>query len=68
VDPVGEAMSNAAPDDEPFTDEDRSAVVEADEWRQRHEPIPLETVLDEFGLNISDWEKMGNHESPERND
>ena len=52
-------LALAPPDDEPFTEEDRLAVAEADEWRRRNDPIPLEAVLADFGLNMADWDKMG---------
>jgi len=26
---------------------------------QHNEPIPLETVLADFGLTMTDWQKMG---------
>ena len=46
-------------DDEPFTEADRQAVAEADEWLKHNDPIPLEAVLADFGLGMADWEKMG---------
>jgi hypothetical protein len=66
LDPVAHAIAHAAPDDEPLTDQDRKALAEADEWRQHNEPIPLETVLDDFGLSRNDWEEMGKSDSTER--
>lgn len=53
-------------DDEPFTEEDRQAVAEADEWLKHNEPIPLETVLADFGLSLADWEAMANTPLPEQ--
>jgi hypothetical protein len=35
------------------------AVAEADEWRKHNDPIPLEAVLADFGLDMADWDKMG---------
>lgn len=58
VDPVAQAIAHAPADDEPFTEEDRQAVAEAEQWRKHNEPIPLETVLADFGLNMGDWEQM----------
>ena len=46
-------------DDEPFTDEDRRAVAEADDWRKNNAAIPLEAVLPDFGLTMADWQRMG---------
>ena len=59
VDPVAQAIAHALMDDEPFTEEDRRAIAEADEWRKGNELIPLETMLADFGLTMSDWERMG---------
>ena len=58
IDPVAQAIAQAPMDDESFTEEDRQAVAEADQWRKHNNPIPLETVLADFGLNMSDWERM----------
>ncbi len=41
------------------------AVAEADEWLKHNQPIPHEEVLAEFGLTMSDWEKMGAEPLPE---
>jgi hypothetical protein len=65
MDPVAQVIAHAAADEEPLIDEDRKALAEADKWRQNHEPIPLETVLDEFGLTMKDWEEMGKTHSPD---
>lgn len=59
VEAVSPALANAPFDDEPFTEQDRQAVAEADQWLERNRPLPLETVLADFGLNLSDWEQMG---------
>jgi hypothetical protein len=45
-------------DDEPFTEEDRQAVAEADEWSKQSQAIPIEVVLADFGLTMTDWEAM----------
>jgi hypothetical protein len=34
------------------------AIAEADEWLKHNQPIPHEEVLAEFGLTMTDWEKM----------
>jgi hypothetical protein len=34
------------------------AIAEADEWSKHNNPIPHEQVLAEFGLSMTDWEKM----------
>ncbi|MGA2119352.1 MAG: hypothetical protein ABSH56_31965 [Bryobacteraceae bacterium] len=36
-----------------------------DEWRKHNDPIPLEAVLADFGLNMDDWEKMGQPPAPD---
>lgn len=59
LDPLSRKLAQVPLDDEPFTEEDRLAVAEADEWSKHHDPIPLETVLADFGLNMADWDKMG---------
>jgi hypothetical protein len=59
LDPLSRKLAQVPFDDEPFTEEDRLAVAEADEWSKHHDPIPLETVLADFGLNMADWNKMG---------
>jgi hypothetical protein len=58
LDPQGHAANGIPFDDEPFTDAERRAVGEADEWLKRNEPIPHEEVLAELGLTIADWESM----------
>ena len=50
VDPVARALASAPPDDEPYTDEDRAAVAEAEEWLEGNKPIPLADVLTDLGL------------------
>lgn len=34
------------------------AIAEADEWSKHNAPIPHEQVLSEFGLSVTEWEKM----------
>ncbi len=65
VDRVAQGIAHAPIDDEPFSEEDRQAVAEADEWLKHNQPIPLETVLADFGLSMSDWEEMGQTPVPE---
>lgn len=65
VDPVAAALRNAAVDDEPFTDEDRRAVAEAEEWSKHNDPIPLEQVLADVGLTMADWETMAKTPLPD---
>jgi hypothetical protein len=62
--PVSYSLANAPVDDEPFTEEDRQAVAEAEEWLRHNEPIPHEQVLAEFGLTMADWEKMAEEPLP----
>ena len=59
LDPLSRKLALAPIDDEPFTEEDRQAVAEADEWRKHNAPIPLENVLSDFGLTMADWDTMG---------
>ena len=59
LDPLSRKLALAPLDDEPLTEEDRLAVAEADEWSKHNDPIPLEAVLADFGLNMAAWEKMG---------
>ena len=59
TDPVSRALANAPFDDEPYTEEDRQAVAEAEEWLRHNKAIPLEDVLADLGLTMADWESMG---------
>src|SRR5271166_1912694 len=68
VDPVAAALRNAPLDDEPVTDADRRAIEAADEWLRYNDPIPLEEVLADFGLTMTDWKTMGQTPLPEEND
>ena len=63
LNPLSRKLALAPLDDEPFTEEDRLAVAEADEWRKHNDCIPLEAVLADFGLTMADWEKMGQEPS-----
>ena len=68
LDPLSRKLALAPPDDEPFSEEDRLAVAEADEWRSHNDPISLEAVLADYGLDMADWDKMGRTPAPdERN-
>jgi len=58
LDPLSRKLALAPFDDEPFTEEDRQAVAEADEWSKHNQPIPMEEVLADFGLTMTDWEIM----------
>ena len=58
LDPVAKRLATAQIDDEPYSEEDRQAVAEADEWLMRNKHIPLQEVLGEFGLTMTDWEAM----------
>ena len=50
-DPVGAAFRNAPFDDEPFTEEDRRLLAEAQEWLEQNggRGIPDEEITREFG-------------------
>jgi hypothetical protein len=68
LDPLRRRLALAPIDDEPYADGDRQAVAEADEWLKHHDPVPMETVLAEFGLSMADWETMAKTPMPEKND
>ena len=67
LDPLSRKLALAPIDDEPFTEEDRRAVAEADEWSKLNAPIPLENVLSDLGLTMSDWDAMCKTPLPEEN-
>src|SRR5271163_2882814 len=67
LDPLARKLALAPVDDEPFTEEDRQSIAEADEWLKHNNPIPLENVLSEFGLTMADWDTMGNTPLPGEN-
>jgi len=54
--PVSNAITGAPLDDAPETDEERLAVAEAKQWLRRHPGIPMEEILADFGLTVSDPE------------
>ena len=58
LNPLSRKLALAPIDDEPFTEEDRQAVAEADEWSKHNALIPMEEALSEFGLTMADWETM----------
>ena len=59
LDPVSRAIFKAPFDDEPETEAERLAVAEANEWMKlQPEGISFEEVLAEYGLTISDLEKL----------
>jgi hypothetical protein len=58
LDPLSQKLARAPVDDEPFSEEDRRAIAEADAWSQHNTPIALETVLGDFGLTMVDWETL----------
>jgi hypothetical protein len=67
LDPLSRKLALAPADDEPFTEEDRRAIAEADEWSKRNAPIALENVLADFGLTMVDWETMAKTPLAEEN-
>ena len=67
LDPLARKLALAPSDDEPFTEEDRLAVAEADEWLKHNPPIPLESVLAEFGLTMENWKTMAKTPCVEEN-
>jgi len=54
LDPVACAIANAPIDDEPVTEEEQQALVEAKQWLRHHPGIPFEEVLADFGLTLED--------------
>jgi hypothetical protein len=67
LDPLSRRLALAPIDDEPFTEQDRQAVAEADEWLRHNKAVPLESVLADFGLTMTDWETMAKTPMPEEN-
>ena len=67
LDPLSRKLALASIDDESFTEQDRQAVAEADQWLQHHQPIPLENVLADLGLTMTDWETMARTPLAEEN-
>jgi hypothetical protein len=66
VDPLSRELALAPIDDEPFIDEDRQAIADADEWSKHNAPAPRESVLSDFGLTMADWDTMGKTPLPEQ--
>jgi hypothetical protein len=66
-----ETMVSPEEDGDTLSNAERKAVAEADEWLKHNQPIPHEEVLAEFGLTMTDWDKMGKEplakETPRRN-
>jgi hypothetical protein len=60
-----EAMVKFERDGDTLSPAERQAVAEADEWLKHNHPIPHEEVLAEFGLTMSDWERMAGEPLPE---
>src|SRR5260370_31779608 len=65
TDPVTATLGSAPVDDEPFTDAERKAIAEADEWLKHNQPIPHEEVLAELSMTMADWEKMAEEPQPD---
>ena len=61
LDPVSRAIANAPLDDEPLTEEEKTALAEAREWLQRNPPLPHEQVLTDLGITP---EEIANHKEP----
>ena len=58
-DPVVRAMVNAPDDDEPFTEEDRKAVEEAERDLEAGHGIPHSEILAKYGLGDEDPDEPG---------
>lgn len=63
--PLSREFAAAPIDDEPYTEEDRRAVAEAEEWLRHNDPIPNEQVLAKFGLTTADWDARAAEPLPE---
>jgi hypothetical protein len=53
-----EIMISPEENSEALSPAEAKAIAEADEWSKHNQPIPHEQVLAEFGLTMTDWEKM----------
>ena len=53
-----EVMIHDDEDGDTLSPAEAKAIAEADEWSKHNAPIPHEQVLAEFGLSMTDWEKM----------
>jgi hypothetical protein len=53
-----EAIVKFERDGDTLSPAERHAVAEADEWLKHNQPIPHDEVPAEFGLTMSDWERM----------
>jgi len=53
-----EVMVHDDEDGDTLSPAEARAIAEADEWSKHNQPIPHEQVLAEFGLSMTDWEKM----------
>lgn len=63
-DPATAKLASAPLEDEEISQEEEGAVAEAREWLRHNKPIPHEEVLAEFGLSMSDFERMGRSPLP----
>jgi hypothetical protein len=61
LDPLSRTLANAPFDDEPETEDERTAVAASKAWLKEHhgQGIPHEDVLAEFGLSLEDFERLG---------
>ena len=57
LNPVSRAIAHAAMDDEPLTEEEKTALAEAREWLQHNPPIPHEQVLTDLGITEEEIDK-----------
>jgi hypothetical protein len=58
LDPVARSLATAGTDDEPPTEEEIQALSASKEWFRRHQGIPHEDVLAEFGLKPDDYPRQ----------
>ena len=65
LDPIDRKLALAPIDDEPETEEERSAVAGAIESLKQKGGVPMEVVLADFGLTLEEFRRMADDDSPE---
>jgi len=60
-----ETMVSRDEDEDTLSRAEREAISEADDWLKHNQPIAHQDVLAEFGLTMTDWEKMAEEPLPE---
>ena len=62
--PIDRKLALAPIDDEPETEEERSAVAEAIDSLKRKGGVPMEALLADFGLTLEEFRRMADDDSP----